>query len=242
MKYFIGMFIGLIVLVLLLFVVVGFYDSDVDVFQVEEKQVEEKPIEEKPIEKKKIVLPHKVVKKVLPKPLPKKEKASKKIPNDVRPYLQDDTLEVKENMTLVQVDKIWGAPDKVERTFRGSDKMMLWTYGNYWQSKSKLKGLVYYKTVKFRNGKLSYWTKRGDNDIRTHTRKNSFKNHLDQGEGLSVGMSKTEVYELWGLPFSFEVLVYNDQDITTRWHFEENNSLTHFVIFENNKVLRWGNY
>jgi hypothetical protein len=115
MKYFIGIFIGLTVLMLLFLAVGKFYDSDVDTFQVKEK----KQVKEKPIEEKKLVPPHKVVKKVLPpKPLPKKkEKVDKKIPKDVRIYLQDDTLEVKENMTLVQVDKIWGTPTEVERTY-----------------------------------------------------------------------------------------------------------------------------
>jgi hypothetical protein len=238
MKYFIGIFIGLVVLMLLLFVGVKFYGEDVDVFQVKEKQVKKKPIE-----KKKIVPPHKVVKKVLPKPLPKKkEKVDKKIPKDVRIYLQDDIMAVKEGMTLVQVDKIWGTPTEVERTYDDNKKEMLWKYGNYWGHRSKLKGVFFYKTVRFKNGKLAYWTKSGSVKVKTHNRLDLFKSHLDEGGTLKKGSSKTEVYKLWGLPSLIEVKCYSNKSITTQWLYSQNGSLSHFVVFTNNKALRWGDY
>jgi hypothetical protein len=238
MKYFIGIFIGLVVLMLLFLAVGKLYDSEVDTFQPKKKQVKEEKVEDK-----KLVPPHKVVKKVLPKPLPKKKKkAISKIPKDVRPYLQDDTFELKENMTLVQVDKIWGTPATVERTYNSNDKKMLWTYGEYWSSRSKLKGLFYYKTVRFENGKLSYWTKAAIVKIKTHNRLEQFKSHLDETGIVKKGYSKTEVYKLWGLPSLIDVKCYSNKSIRTQWYFSNKDGLSHYVVFENNKAKRWGDY
>jgi hypothetical protein len=145
-------------------------------------------------------------------------------------------------MTLVEVDKIWGTPNEAERTYSGDDKMMLWEYGDHWNRVSKLRGLYHYKAVKFKNGKLFYWKKEGDIKIKTHGREDIFKSHLDEGDTLSKGMNKTETYKLWGLPASLDVIGIGDLGITTRWHYQEDYHLSHFIVFKNNKVLRWGDY
>ena len=137
--------------------------------------------------------------------------------------------------------KLWGRPDEVERKYRGEDKEMFWEYGDYWSSDSKLKGLYYHKRVRFVNGKVSYWTKDGEIKIKTHSREDVFKSHLDEGTSLAKEMNKREVYELWGLPASFEVR-YWGRKIETKWKYENDDSMSHYVSFENNKVARWGDY
>ncbi len=166
----------------------------------------------------------------------------KDISKEINMYLQDDTLELTGDMTLVQVDKIWGRPDEVDRKYVREDKEMYWEYGNFWASESKLKGLFYHKRVKFVNGKVSYWTKDGDIEIKTHSREDVFRSHLDEGTTLTKGMNKLEVYELWGLPASFEVRWWGGKEIKTRWAYKTNGSLSHYISFENNKVVRWGDY
>jgi hypothetical protein len=237
MKYFIGLFIGLIVLMLLFLAVIKLYDSDVDTFQVKEKQVEEKPIE-----KKKIVPPHKVVKKVLPKPLPKKEKKSVSIPKNVMDYLQDEVVELKQGMNLKQVDKIWGKPDKVEREYKDGKTEITWTYGNYWKRQSKLKGLYYYKFVIFKDGKLHWYRKDIQIDIKTHDRNNAVLSHLDEGPTPKKNMSKKELYKLWGLPYKMEIVCFNNIDVGERWLYKIGDDLSHYCVIRNNKLISWDDY
>ncbi len=166
---------------------------------------------------------------------------SKDISEKIDVYLQDDTFELTADMTLVQVDKIWGRPDEVERKYVREDKEMYWTYGDYWASDSKLKGLFYHKKVKFVNGEVSYWLKNGKIKIKTHSRDDVSRSHLDEGTALAKGMNKLEVYETYGLPASFETRYFGDK-IDTRWMFEKDDRLSHYVSFENSKVVRWGDY
>lgn len=216
-----------------------------DTVSVMKKEVVKTPEEQPIISMDEKVVEVEDIEKPVEKPVEKltvKEKAYKKIAKKISVYLMNDTFELKRGMTLAQVDKIWGEPDEVDREYDGTDKEMYWEYGNFWQSQSKLKGLYYYKNAKFTNGKLLYWTKSGDIKIKTHSRDDVFKNHLDEGTDLVEGMNKLKVFELWGLPASFEVRCFSNDEIETKWHFDTNNHLSHYVVFKNSKVMRWGNY
>lgn len=171
------------------------------------------------------------------------EKEPMDIPEKVLPYLRDDTFELKEGMTLVEVDKIWGKPDKVERE-GGSDgeNKILWEYGDFWKRHSKLKGPYYYKVANFKNGKLSYWKKNAQIDFKTHTRDDAFNSHLDKGSPLTKNMTKEEVYRIMGLPYYVEVVSYNNREFETKWTYFEGNDIYHVSWFENNRLVSWKDY
>ncbi len=162
------------------------------------------------------------------------------IDSEIAKYLKNDTFELNVGMTKKQVDEIWGTPTKVESAYSCGHYETLWEYGQFWPSDSKLKGMFYYKRVKFKDGKISYWTKDSKIKIKTHHRKDTFKNHMDEGFYLQKGMNKKEVYKLWGLPYSVEVESFQKKKLETTWCFETDDSYTHTAHFINNKLSRWG--
>jgi hypothetical protein len=169
-------------------------------------------------------------------------KVSSDIPKEVIPYLKDDVVEIKEDATLEEVDRIWGKPDEVEREYVGEDIKIDWDYGNYWKSKSKLKGMFYYKYVIFKNDKMQRYHKEGDVDVKTHTRDSvEYISHLDVGTPLKRGMTKEQLYNIWGLPQSIEV-TYSGRYIDTEWDYKKDGSLSHYARFHDNKLYSWGDY
>ncbi len=158
-------------------------------------------------------------------------------------YLQDDSLDFKVGTGKVKVDKIWGTPDDVDRDHNSGRRSMRWTYGSrYGSSKKKCRGRYNYMAVRFENSKVEYWGKEENLKIKTHHRDDVSKNHLDDTSFLKKGMSKTEVYKVWGLPYKIEVdSSYHDDDkIETSWRFETDDRYSHYAIFSNNKLERWG--
>lgn len=158
------------------------------------------------------------------------------VPARVYDYLEDDIFELQDGMTKKEVDAIWGKPDE----FRNGHGDGTWTYGNYFESDSKLKGLYYYKLVKFYNGKVSWWTKKASINIKTHHREDTVKDHLDESSVVKEGMSKVELYKLWGLPYGIEVTCYNKKEIESRWLYDTDDSFSHWAKFKNNKLEDWG--
>ena len=165
------------------------------------------------------------------------------IPSKILAYLQDDIIELEKGMSLAQADKVWGKPDKVKRDQKKKHLETTWTYGDYWHWESKLEGVYYYKFIIFEDGKLDWWKKSANIKIKTHTRDDiAYDNHLDEGVPVTEGMSKTDLYRLWGLPYEIDVTCFDDKKIKTKWYFKINEKLSHYAIFVNNKLSRWENY
>jgi len=164
------------------------------------------------------------------------------IPSNIQVYLQDDVLELKDGMSLEQVEKIWGKPDEVKKKYSGNSSDITWRWGEFREKDSKLKGYWHYKIANFANEELAYWTKDGRSiNIKTHTRDDLQNGHL---LNLSKGMSKLDVYKIWGIPISVDIDVFSDDKIETDWHYykKDGRGLSHYADFKNNKLHRWGDY
>lgn len=162
---------------------------------------------------------------------------------EIAKYLEDDTFELKEGMTKIEVDKILGTPDVVKSCSSSDDlKVVDWEYGNWREDKSKLKGRYYQRRVKFTDGKVDWWDQRAIVKIKTHQRADIVISHLDEEKSLSKRIGKTEVYKFWGLPNMIDVCAYNDEQIQTTWYFKTEGEITysHFASFVNNRLCRWG--
>jgi hypothetical protein len=162
------------------------------------------------------------------------------IPVKVANYLKDDVIDLKIGMTKKEVDALWGEPDDVRRSYDDGANKMTWNYGEFLGRKLIYENMFNYKIAIFENGTLDWWRKDAQISIKTHHRNDVVKSHLDEGVDLKKGMSKTELYKLWGLPYDIDITCFSNTEIRARWVFDTDDRFSHWAEFINSKLTDWG--
>ncbi len=136
---------------------------------------------------------------------PKRNSSGKHIPEKIAKYLRDEVPPVKFNMTKKQAYAILGKPDEVDKSYRDNKAEVEWEY--HYTDKGGWEDTAL--EVKFTDNLLTEWHSEVEPED-PFIASPSSDNFLDDETPLKKDMTKTQVWEIWGMPYEIRCVQYRD--------------------------------